>query len=238
MTEEGQMLECLTLALLPVASEPLAMAELYRNVREFCHVVRNRLNCMKISLYLASLDAEPEESRDLADLDRIYNGIERFMDEIQSLCRPMEIDPMPLGLGVVLDDRRAAWEHWFRERRLHLDWLRPSIDPVGRFDPVRLTSALDAFAAWRASCAPIDSHIRVAWGVEGDQILMTWEEPMANLEADLAPVEDRPAPLALALLARVAAVHQGRLDLASQPRGLRLRLRWPLDDRRESSDGS
>lgn len=218
----------LALTLVPVASDPAQAETLYRSLRDYCHTVRNRLNGLKITLYLASQDASGPDRDALSDLEHHYQGIERFVDQLQMIYRPLHLDPMSIHLGTMLEDRREAWASRMDLRGMTLRWLPPRDEPRGRFDPIRLIAALDAFVTWRAEVGTPGGTAHVSWRFHDGTVAMAWEEPPSFEEPELAHEDIPPASLALPILARVVAAHEGRL-VVDEGDGFRVRIRLPID---------
>ncbi len=219
----------LSRALLSVASEPLRTDALYKVLGEFCHAVRNRLSCLKISMHIARLDAPEADRASWEELERMYGAIERFMEQLHTICRPVNLDPVPIELGLVMEDRRVAWTYWLARRRIHLSWNPPPKEPTGLLDPIKLADALNAFICWRAETIEPDSEVHLTWEPEDEdqQHCLTWIETTPEPVRDTRRSGSGPAALALAMLARVISAHQGTIEVDAAA-GLRVRLRWPV----------
>lgn len=215
-------LDELTRALLPIAADAEAIARLYGVLGEFCHVLRNRLNCLKLGLYLAQ---RPEASPvALDETARHYREIEQFVERLQAICRPMRLTRVAVPLGQVLAERQSAWAEWLGARGRVLDSLPPRDEVPALLDPGLLAYALDGLVAWRAEVGRPGSPVQVAWRQVAGEVRLTWEEPAPD---DPEPRTDRAPSLALPLMARVAAAHGGRLDLPEGD-GFRLELTLPV----------
>ena len=213
----------LALSLIAAASDPDQLRDLYAILGDFCHVFRNRLNCLKLSIYLAKRGGPLPRPDGWDRIEAEYREAEQMMEHLQLVCRPAPLSSMRLPLGMLLDERRPIWDGWLagRGRRLELDG--PSIPAVGDFDPTRLTQGLDALAAWRSRAGEPGTAILLRWRAESDQLQLEWDESAGRASKDAAP-----ASLALPMLARVMADHHGSLALAPG-KGLRLRLKWPIE---------
>jgi hypothetical protein len=220
---ELESLDELTRALLPVAGDPREVARLYGLLREFCHTFRNRLNCLKLSLYLAERQARGGET--FTELTRRYSDVEQFVDRVQAICRPLRLLPMRVSMGTVLEERRAAWTAWLSARSRSLEWGPPPEDPPTILDGVQLAHALDSLVAWRAQQGREGDPVRLGWRTISGELSLVWEE--RGLTA-LRPAPGSVPNLALPLLARVVSAHGGRV-LVSDQDGFRIEVWLPAE---------
>jgi hypothetical protein len=218
---ESNEVEGLTGALLRVASDPLQVDSLYQVLGEFCHVARNRLNCLKLSLYLARRDPQDSQREGWSRIERIYSEVEAFLERFQTVCRPMRLAPMSVDLGMLLDERRPVWDVWMADRGRSIVWDAPATPAMGVFDHARLSQGLDALALWSSQGGSAETPVHVAWGSDTGQLRLGWGDPtMRAAEEGVVPC------LALPLLARVVSAHGGVLELSLRC-GLDLQLVWP-----------
>lgn len=215
-------------ALLGIAGSCAKTADLYAVFGEYCHVLRNRLNCLKLSLYLARRAAEGDPNEPWTELEQQYLVLESFIERFQTICRPMRLTPIRVALGMLIEERAAAWTARFEPRRVRLDLRPPRKPAVGVFDPLRLGQGLDTLAAWRADAAAPDSTVQLAWWATDRRIALDWHEPKATKTIVDDAARRRPPTLALPLLARIVASHGGTCGM-SHDDGLRVSLSWPLD---------
>lgn len=211
------------LDLVGVASHPAQIKGLYQILGEFCHLFRNKLNCMRLSLYLAKRQAAPGSAERWADLEAKYRDVEQFLDQLQLICRPMPLTPITLELGRYLEERRPTWERWLKEGGRRLILVPPVPESVAIFDPNRLIQALDALMAWRAGEGRAGSLIRLTWQTREGQTQLDWEEP----EGPGPSLVWSSNSLALPIAVRIMTAHGGSLEL-SESLGLRMCLRWPV----------
>ncbi len=212
-------------ALLRLASEPDQVVALHDVFGEFFHTIRNRLNGLQMSLYLARRgDSAPDPSR-WDEPDRLYREAERVVDQFQTVCRPMDLKPITLSLDLLLKEFVSRWAPRFegREVTLKLDLIGPPVP--GRLDPTRWTQALDALAEWRAARMAPKSRIALrAWSLSGTNHL-EWRESGGGETVPAGKCGGGVLPMAV--LARVVGAHGGTLKRRPRP-GLDLRMEWPV----------
>lgn len=219
-------LDGLSSALLSIAADGDQVALFHRILDRYFHRFRNRLNSMKLSLYLGRRDSLGSEVGLWSELEGRYQTIERFLDQIQNYCRPFELTPIEAPLDLFLEERRQAWEHRHSSRGLEFDLNPPEQPAFGQFDPSRLAQGLDALAAWRVESLPVGTSIRLQWAERDGWLHLHWEEPQVRNSCSKECAGDSPIDLALPILARIVQAHGGTLDVSLQS-GFALTLKWP-----------
>ncbi|HWE36132.1 MAG TPA: hypothetical protein VG406_06120 [Isosphaeraceae bacterium] len=220
MARESDPEEGLSCALWRVATDPAKVQALYEMLGEYCHELRNRLNGIKISLFLARRQACPLSSPAWAEAELRYRAVEELVDRLQMICRPLDVFAITLDLSGLIAERLPYWCRDLDARGRRLVPEAPPAPALGRFDPARLAQGLDALVAWRARAGDPDTTIRLRWGADQDHLSLEWHEPEGTDPLDATD------DLALPILARIIAAHGGRCQLTAEP-GLRLRCRWP-----------
>jgi signal transduction histidine kinase len=214
-------LDRLTRALLPLAADPEGVDRLYDLLGEFCHVLRDRLNNVKLSIYLAQRPGAGPAA--LEEVARQCRDLEQCVERLQAIGRPLRLTRVAVPLGAVLDEHRAAWVEALAARGRPLYWSPPRDEAPTLLDPAVLGDGLDDLVAWRAKAGPEGAPVRLAWHGAGGEVRLTWEEPEGE---DSEPPAERGPRLALALLARIASAHGGRVELAEGD-GFRFELILP-----------
>jgi hypothetical protein len=220
---EGTMLpgttdEILGDQLLRIARDPDLRLKVYDQLREYCHQCRNRLNSLKLSIYLAMRQSPSPTADPWMEIERHYRELETRVEQIQLLCRPMALSRVTLGLDLLIEDRRAPWSGLMAEEDKALELIPPVARAVASFDVDRLGRVLDSVVAWRASDRSAARSARVRWWVEGGVAHIAWEEA--------TPARGEPPSWTLPLLARVALAHGGDYRIETD-RGWRLEVAWP-----------
>ncbi len=235
--ESSAVVECssgtLAGSLTRVAASPAQTQHLHDILGDYCHQFRNVLNCLKMSLYLARMSADPQGQGVWLDLESRYLHVEQFIDRLQLICRPIPPSFVKLPLSLLFDDREASWSETLASHEKRLILVPPAEPIVGSYDPIRLAPALDALVAWRSHAGDPETDLRVRWDVENEWFQIRCDEPVRTpRELDSAPLGDDDTDafesLTVPLLARIATLHGGSLEVArSDP--WRLELRWPID---------
>ena len=201
-------------------------------ISEYCHTLRNRLNSVSLSIYLARRGGSYSMEEGL-QLDRAYRRIERLVDQFQWLCRPSEINLMALDLGLLLEDQRTIWEGLFFSHDCVLELAENSHCLEGLVDPCRVIRALDALVTWRSEVADPGILVVISCEIDEDEFLVTWSETK-RVCGDSASNEEEAESLVLGILGRVMADHSGTLCLTGGD-SFGLSLRWPT---RARTDGN
>jgi hypothetical protein len=230
--------EELSWALLRVVDNPAKVDRLRENLCGLSHRCRNSLNALKLGFYLSKRESSGEMPPLWSDLEQTYDQIERLIDRLQTIYRPMSLTLVKSCLGPMIAEREVSWRLCFAERGKSLEIDRPRDDHVGQFDPSLLGQGLDTLVSWRAEVAPEGTKARFAWCVRDGRFEVEWTElPQPSFPADESRPESENAPieglrrpvdsLALPLLARIIGAHAGSMRPNIGP-PLSLNLNWPL----------
>lgn len=208
--------------LLVIVREPRIRQAVYEELGEYCHMCRNRLNSLKLSLFLAKKQSTGRRVEDWERIERHYVELERAVDRVQTICRPMTLSPVSIGLELLIEDRRAEWIRLMAESGCELECVPPPARALAAFDVERMGQALDALIRWRAGDPSPGRLARLRWWVEAGTAHLAWEEERST------PVRpsDEGATWNLPLLVRIVLAHGGDLRLTDDS-DWRLRLSWP-----------
>jgi hypothetical protein len=228
--------DSLPLLLRRIASDPRRTNHLHGVLGWYCHESRNFLNCLKMSMYLAKRARGDSGAVAWADVESSYDELERSIDRLHRLCRPTPLNPVCAPLGLLFEERRAAWSQVLSAcgRRLGLD--APAGAAVGSFDPTLLGLALDDLVAWRAQVGAPGSALRVSWSADPAtaEFDVVWSEPAVvgrpARDAERSAAGDGVAQpvFCIPLLTRIVTLHGGTVE-TSEREGWQLRMRWPRD---------
>ena len=169
--------------LMEVALDPDLRGDLDQILGDYSHQCRNRLNSLKLSLYLAQrqmIDQPPISWRMLED---DYRSLESRLDLIQLLFRPLDLTLVSLPLNLLIEDRQSLWLRMMQGRGHLLHFVPPHGQTEAKFDVTRLGEALDgprqvavrAGGALRASVDPVvDSGRPYLHSVVRIAVLLGW----------------------------------------------------------------
>jgi hypothetical protein len=205
-----------------------------RILRHFSHRCRNTLSGIKLGLYVLKKELEGQSPSRWTELGRTCDEIEKLFDRLQRIYQPTSLTVVRSPLGQLFAERLPIWRSHCAAwgRTILVD--PPKGEPSGDFDPTHLGLGLDAFVAWRAESSD-SRESRLGWRVIGGQFEISWQESPVeghNGQARSERSSGRSSPsdcagsMALLLLARVAADHNGELESQSDP-SLELTVRWP-----------
>ena len=202
-----------------IAANHARAAELHDAVGGFCHLLRNRMNTLQMSIYLARRNRDGDAGAMWDDLERQYRGVEGVILLFQSVCQPMSLAPIQIGLSLVLDQFEARWRPKFEGRGLALAAELIEEDGPSRLDPSRIAQALDVLAEWRLGRSDLGPSLTLQGGVSHGRSSLEWRESGT-------PRHDPDGGLPLAALARVASAHGGTMTVDSD-HGFAVRIEWP-----------
>ena len=213
-------------SLLSLAQNPGLRKDLERILGDYCHQGRNRLNSLKLSIYLAKKQAKAGEATNWHSLERVYQTIETQIDRLQMVCRPMSLALVNIGLSLLFDDRSERWSALTRDAGHSIEYQRPDGPNLARFDVDKLGMALDSLVAWRAEQGTPGTRISVKWWVHASEAQIFWSErPPANSPPRIGLTAGSTA-WTLPILIRVVTEHGGRLRV-EEDSGWNLSISWP-----------
>ena len=224
---DGVVVDDLTRHFLHVAADDGRSKELSQTLRVFFHDARNRLNSLKIGLYLARRAASMTGAI-WDELDQSYRGLEQLVDRLQTICRSVELAPISGDIGNWLEERRSSWTSRLGTTGRRLDWAPPAMPAIGYFDPRRLIEGLDALVGWRAGEGGHDGPVLLTWRRVDDHFHLEWSEEGLRPDEPLEGRDGRSVSMALPLLASIMTAHGGSLSVSSRG-GLVVRMTWPTN---------
>jgi hypothetical protein len=204
----------------------------------FSHRCRDSLNGMKLGLYLCKRESPGPPPAVWRDLEQTCERIERTIDRLQLIYRPMRLTLVESELGSMIAEHEGAWRASFAVRGKELVLDPPASERPGQFDPTYLGQGLDALVSWRAEATPVRTRATLSWQCRDDRFRIEWSEGEAGPRDGVAaaessrpddprtPLRRRVDSLSLPLLARIIRAHGGTLF---HPPGSNrwLRMNWP-----------
>ena len=209
--------------LLRVALDSELRARIYEHLREYCHQCRNRLNSLKLGIYLAKKQCSPGSVGAWEAIDRQYHDLEASVEQVQLLFRPVSLSRVTIGIDLLIDDRMMGWTRAMAERGKSIEVVPPASRAMASLDVDGIGGALDSIVAWRAATRSAASSARLAWRVEDGWAHLSWEEPGLP-QGGLSP--DQPPAWTLPLLARTVQAHGGEYRIVADS-GWMIELSWP-----------
>ncbi len=216
----------LSSCLMEIAQNPSLRRDLDQILGDFCHQCRNRLNSLKLSIYLAKRQALGPIHEAWRSLESDYYSLEAQLDRFQTICRPMGLSLVSIGLCLLFDDRWESWSKLLANRGSELEFVRPKLRSIARFDVNKLGAALDSMVAWRAEQGTLSRKMIVRWWVESGQAHILWIEPKVAEQVIRSPDDQLGSAWTLPILTRVLTEHGGSLSVDDRE-GWALSLSWP-----------
>ena len=213
-------------SLLWIAQNPTLRKDLERVLGGYCHQGRNRLNSLKLSIYLAKRQAPGGDATVWQSVEQAYQIVETQIDRLQMVCRPMSLALVNIGLNLLFDDRSAGWSATLGEAGHHVVFQPPDGANLARFDVDKLGMALDALVAWRAEQGVSGTRILVKWWVHNREAQISWSEQRPTNAPDQLQIHPGSTAWTLPILIRVVTEHGGRLRV-DEDSGWHLAISWP-----------
>ncbi len=213
-------------ALMDVIQSPSLRHELDRYLGDFCHQCRNRLNSLKLSIYLAKRQSNHRLNGAWKILESEYQALENQIDRIHTICRPPALTRVLLDLDLLIDDRRASWASLLDRSGSLVEFRRGGGDATVSYDVNQLGAALDALVTWRAEQGGRQTSVVIHWWVDTQDAHISWQE-ICPAEPELsAGHRSESSSWNLPLLIRVVAAHGGRVEV-NETCGWRVLISWP-----------
>jgi len=204
---------------------------------EVAHEIRNPLTVMKMLYHSMELDFAEGDPRaeDARVLDEKMNHLDQIVDNIVKFARNAEPQMGPVDIPSLLDDLSLLTRHKLQHQQITL--LRedaPDLPPV-KGDATQLSQAflnliLNAAEAMQhggklqIATTAIEQGVTVTFTDSGPG--MTEEQREHAFTGMLSSTKDKGGGLGLAIVAKVAEAHGGRVEVESVPgEGTRIILR-------------
>lgn len=216
----------LNTSLMEIATDPHLRQKVEQVLGDFCHQGRNRLNSLKLSLYLAKRQASESVMPIWLALEQKYQDLEVQIDRVQTVCRPIGLSLVTIDLNLLFEDRLQRWSEILRDHGQTLEFCRAPAPNLARFDVNKLGMALDSLVNWRAEQADPGNTVTVRWWANQNEAQIIWTET-SQTELPAVPEANLLPAWSLPILSRVVAEHQGLLHLDEQ-NGWQLTIVWPM----------
>lgn len=194
----------------------------------YCHQFRNRLNSIKLAIYLAKRQATEGLEATWQELEQEYLAIEDQLDRVQMVSRDANLAPVAIDLNLLFEDRARRWTGTMRLSGIELDLSPPERTCPTRVDIARFAFGLDELVSWRATANTGPRVVRIEWGRNDDRTTVRWLEGLGESTSDAGEGADPGRTWALPILARLMADHRGTLSM-SRGSNWELILEWPAE---------
>lgn len=212
--------------LMEIVQDPRLRGDVEHLFGDFCHQCRNRLNSLKLSIYLAKRQSAQTSTDAWKSLESDYQILEDQFKRVQTICRPLGLSPVTIALNLLFDDRRASWSNIMAAAGRKLEFQQPCDGTVARFDVDQLGAALDAMVAWRAEQGASAARTMLCWWVEAQQACVTWTETESLGAGTPTRPTRKDLVWTLPILTRIVTEHGGTLQVDEQA-GWTMKLTWP-----------
>ena len=204
---------------------------------EVAHEIRNPLTVMKMLYHSMELDFAEGDPRaeDARVLGEKMNHLDRIVDNIVKFARNAEPQMRPVDLPGLLDDLALLTRHKLQHQQIHL--VRedaPDLPPV-KGDATQLSQAFLNLILNAAEAMQQGGTLQIATKVTEQGVTvsfidsgsgMTEEQRERAFTGMLSTTKEKGGGLGLAIVAKVAEAHGGRVEVKSAPgEGTRIQFR-------------
>ena len=204
---------------------------------EVAHEIRNPLTVMKMLYHSMELDFAEGDPRaeDARVLGEKMNHLDRIVDNIVKFARNAEPQMRPVDLPDLLDDLALLTRHKLQHQQIHL--VRedaPDLPPV-KGDATQLSQAFLNLILNAAEAMQQGGTLQIATKVTEQGVTvaftdsgsgMTEEQRERAFTGMLSTTKEKGGGLGLAIVAKVAEAHGGRVEVQSEPgEGTRIQFR-------------
>lgn len=195
---------------------------------EVAHEIRNPLTVMKMLYYSMELDFAEGDPRaeDARVLGEKMNHLDRIVDNIVKFARNAEPQMGPVDLPGLLDDLALLTRHKLQHQQIHL--VRedaPGLPPV-KGDATQLSQAFLNLILNAAEAMQQGGTLQIATRVTEQGVAVTFTDSGSGMTEEqreraftgmLSTTKEKGGGLGLAIVAKVAEAHGGRVEVQSVP---------------------
>ena len=204
---------------------------------EVAHEIRNPLTVMKMLYHSMDLDFAEGDPRveDARVLGEKMNHLDRIVDNIVKFARNAEPQMGPVDLPGLLDDLALLTRHKLQHQQIHL--VRedaPDLPPV-KGDATQLSQAFLNLILNAAEAMQQGGTLQIATKVTEQGVTVSFTDSGSGMTEEqreraftgmLSTTKEKGGGLGLAIVAKVAEAHGGRVEVQSAPgEGTRIQFR-------------
>ncbi len=208
---------------------------------EVAHEIRNPLTVMKMLYHSLELDFEEQDPRreDARVLGEKMDHLDGIVDNIVNFARNAEPQMAPVHVPALLDDLALLTRHKLQHQSINLERDDVPELPPAKADATQLSQAFLNVILNATEAMPEGGTLRIATAREAEYLRVSFADTGPGMtEAQraraftgmLSTTKEKGAGLGLAIVAKVAEAHGGRVEVKSAPgRGTEIILTLPLE---------
>ncbi len=204
---------------------------------EVAHEIRNPLTVMKMLYHSLELDFAEDDPRaeDARVLDEKMNHLDQIVDNIVKFARNAEPQLGPVDIPSLLDDLSLLTRHKLQHQQIILVREDAPDLPSVKGDATQLSQAFLNLILNAAEAMQHGGKLQIATTAVEQGVTVTFTDSGPGMTAEqreyaftgmLSSTKDKGGGLGLAIVAKVAEAHGGRVEVESAPgEGTRIILR-------------
>lgn len=204
---------------------------------EVAHEIRNPLTVMKMLYHSLELDFAEDDPRaeDARVLDEKMNHLDQIVDNIVKFARNAEPQLGPVDIPSLLDDLSLLTRHKLQHQQITLVREDAPDLPSVKGDATQLSQAFLNLILNAAEAMQHGGKLQIATTAVEQGVTVTFTDSGPGMTAEqreyaftgmLSSTKDKGGGLGLAIVAKVAEAHGGRVEVESAPgEGTRIILR-------------
>ncbi len=207
----------LSRTLLDLMDSPEGLHEIHPLLDRYCHRVRNRLNSLKLSLYLTrKLSGVALESL-WPRTELCYQSMERLVEQLQWLTGPLQPVLLETNLRDWLTAQTSTWSALLHASKIGVELTLPDPEVTLKVDTFLVEKGMNMLVRSWGMFGPAGGTIRVSVKQNCQVVTLVLNCEGADPKDWFRRSKEQAETLELPILARILEVHGGHLGFRHGP---------------------